>query len=254
MPALKSLIKKKTRDEAGLFVVEGEKLVSEIPVDYAIKRYAFTQAYAETHDISVYQKKAHCEVIRDQLFNKLADTVTPQGILAVCERMPHKIENILHNNSPILICENVSDPGNVGALIRTAAAAGASGVVLTKGSCDAYSPKAIRSAAGAVLRVPVITDADITEILSTLKKNNIKIYSAHPRGNILPYDLNLRGGFAMLIGNEANGLSQEATEMSDALVRLPMMSDTESLNASVAGSILLYEAVRQRFVCDTIKP
>ncbi|MCL1877773.1 MAG: RNA methyltransferase, partial [Defluviitaleaceae bacterium] len=122
------------------------------------------------------------------------------------------------------------------------------GAIFTRGSCDVYSPKVIRAAAGAVLRLPIIANADPCEILDALKDRATKIFAAHPRGDFLPYDLNMRDNFCLLVGNESHGVSDAALARADATVRLPMTNSTESLNASVAGSILLYEAVRQ--ACD----
>jgi len=229
-----------------LFMVEGEKFIAEIPADYQILYYVLSRKFADTHDLARFKERAQCEIIRDSLFESLADTVTPQGIIAVCRQMPWKLGDILKPGGFILMGENLSDPGNVGTLTRTAAAAGASGFVLTAGSCDVFSPKVLRAGAGAILRLPVITNADADEVFDELKKQNIPVYAAHPRGNALPYDIDFRKEFCLLVGNESHGLSEKAVKQADALVRLPMVNDTESLNASVAGSILLYEAVRQR--------
>ncbi|MCL2216200.1 MAG: RNA methyltransferase [Defluviitaleaceae bacterium] len=247
MPSLKHLTTKKGRDETGLFMVESEKCIAEIPPDYLIHYYVVSRRYADTHDLSRYKERARCEIIRDSLFVRLAATVTPQGIIAVCEQITWSLDDILKPETGfILMGESLSDPGNIGTLVRTAAAAGASGVILTSGSCDIFSPKVLRAAAGAALRLPIVAGADTEEALSALKKQSIPIYAAHPRGNALPYSINMREKFCLLVGNEAHGLSEKAASMADALIRLPMTADTESLNASVAGSILLYEAVRQR--------
>ncbi|MCL2839259.1 MAG: RNA methyltransferase [Defluviitaleaceae bacterium] len=246
MSNFKHLKTKKSRNEAGLFMVEGEKFIAEIPSYYDILYYIASRKYADAHDLSHFKEKAHCEVIRDSLFDSLADTVTPQGIIAVCKQMTYTLEDILNNNGFIFMGENLNDPGNLGTLVRTAAAAGASGVILTAGSCDIYNPKVLRAGAGAVLRMPIITEVHTDEILDALKRQNIPIYAGHPRGNALPYDVNFCEKFCLLVGNESHGLSEKAIEKSSMLIRLPMTNATESLNASVAGSVLLYEAVRQR--------
>jgi len=286
MTSLKHLKTKKGRDETGQFMVEGEKFIAEIPANYRILYYVVSRRFADTHDISKYRTRARCEIIRDSLFDSIASTVTPQGVIAVCKQQPWHINDLLRPDAPpskkenggkepnalirgvrktllaatgitplegtesvggfILMGESLNDPGNIGTLIRTAAAAGASGVVLTAGSCDVFSPKVLRAAAGAALRMPVVAEVDTIETLAMLRKSQIPIYAAHPRGNTLPYDLDLRKEFCLLVGSESHGLSKEAEAMATKLIRLPMTSDTESLNASVAGSILLYEAVRQR--------
>jgi len=243
---LRQLKTKKGRDAAGLFMVEGEKFIAEIPPNYRIHHYVVSRKYADTNNLSKYKERARCEIIRDSLFQSLADTVSPQGIIAVCQQNPWTIEDIAKPEGFILMGEELNDPGNIGTLVRTAAAAGASGIILTAGSCDIFSPKVLRAGAGAVLRLPIVTDVDADETFAALRKQGIPIYAACPRGNTLPYNVDFKKEFCLLVGNEAHGLSENAIKKSDCQIRIPMADDTESLNASVAGSILLYEAVRQR--------
>jgi len=246
---LKQLKTKKGRDESGLFIIEGEKFVQEIPSNWNVTQYVIANRYATAHDISLYESRANCTIVRDSIFDSLADTVSPQGILAVCEQKIFTLSNLLDRHiAPhfILLGENLNDPGNIGALVRTAAAAGADGVMLTAGSGDIYNPKVLRAAAGAVLRLPIVTNADLAQTISLLCNKNIPIYAAHPRGEKSPYELDLRNNFCLLVGNESHGISETAAGLAQALVMLPMANNTESLNASIAGSILMYEAVRQR--------
>ena len=247
MKKIKALKSRKGREEAGQFLVEGEKFVHEIPEDWDIDFYVMAERYAKTHDLSVYKRRAACEIMRDSLFDALADTVTPQGVMAVCRQKKYAVSDMIKPDSFLLLGENLSDPGNIGALIRTAAAAGADGMILTAGSGDIYNPKVLRSAAGAVFRLPIVTDAELLPTTEILKKSGVALYAAHLKGEILPYALDLCAGFCFMIGNEAHGLSEKAAVSADRMVRLPMPGGTESLNASVAGSILMYEAVRQRF-------
>ncbi|MCL1863598.1 MAG: RNA methyltransferase [Defluviitaleaceae bacterium] len=251
---LKHLKTKKARDESGLFIIEGEKFIAEIPYHFNIVHYIASRKYADTHDLTPYTSRARCDVVRDSIFQSLADTVTPQGIIAVCEKIPHSLDTILCDTAFILMGENLNDPGNVGTLIRTAVAAGTSGVVFTAGSCDIYSPKVLRAAAGAVLRLPIVDNANPNEIFDALAAASVPIFAAHPRGDALPYDTDMRRSLCLLVGNESRGISDAARAAAHALIRLPMTADTESLNASVAGSILLYEAVRQRQSYATIAP
>ena len=246
MRELKQLKTKKGRNETGLFLVEGEKFVTEIPEHWELQRYVMAKRFADGRDLSIYMKRAAVEIVRDSLFDSLADTVTPQGIIAVCRQKHWELSQLMTQGGFMLIGERLNDPGNIGALIRTAAAAGAAGMILSEGSGDIYNPKVLRAAAGAVLRLPIVTDVDLTDAIGELKQAGYSIYAAHPRGDVLPYTLNLRGSFCWLVGSESHGLTDEAATKADAWVRLPMAGDVESLNASVAGSVLLYEAVRQR--------
>jgi len=248
--SIKPLKTKKGRDESGLFIVEGEKFVQEIPQGWHVRQYIMAERFACKNELAIYEERAICVVVRDSVFDSLADTVSPQGILAVCEMKKltlEKIQLVTHSHQLksqfFLIGENLNDPGNIGALIRTAAAAGASGVILTAGSGDIYNPKVLRAAAGAALRIPTVTDVYLQDIADVLK---LPIYAAHPRGDKLPYHLDMTGSFCLLVGSESHGITDTAANLASELVTLPMVSSTESLNASVAGSILLYEAVRQR--------
>jgi TrmH family RNA methyltransferase len=220
---IKILKTKKGRDETGQFIVEGEINVREIPDNWEIVCYAAAETYANSRDLSALRRRAPCQILRDSVFGAISDTKTPQGILAVCRQKRCGLTDILRDNAFLLMGEAIADPGNIGALIRTAAAA------------------------GAALCVPVAAGvADIAAAITTLKHAGIAVYAAHLKGGVYPYTLDLRAGFCFLIGNESRGLSDSAAELADSLVRLPMPGGIESLNAAVAGSILMYEAVRQR--------
>ena len=247
---IKTLKTKKGRDDSGLFIIEGEKFVSEIPNEWKVKAYVISEEFstANASYADSLRSRAPVVVVPSRRFDSLSDTVTPQGIMAVCEKREFTLDDMLVSAPFLLIGECLADPGNIGTLIRTAAAAGASGAILSAGSGDIYNPKTVRATAGALLRLPVIEKADLNEILPALKARGVMILAACVDDNesILPYDLDLRRGCGMLIGNESKGLSAEGKSMADALVKLPMAEEIESLNASVAGAVLIYEVVRQR--------
>lgn len=244
---IKQLKTKKARDILGLFMVEGAKFVDEIPPHWHVLQYVVAERYEKSHDISHYQHRATTVTVRDTIFDGLADAATPQGVIALCQKQEFTLEQILQKSPRlILLGENLNDPGNIGALIRTAAAAGAGGVILTLGSGDIYNPKVLRAAAGAVLRLPFVVNADLAQVAAALTHSGIPIYAAHPRGTQTPYGLDFKGDACILVGHESHGISDTAAALATGLVTLPMVNRTESLNASVAGSILLYEAVRQR--------
>jgi TrmH family RNA methyltransferase len=233
-----------------LFIIEGEKFVREISEQWTVKKYLFAKSYADTHDISRFAARAECETLRDSLFESLSDTTTPQGIMAVCEQKRFTLAEVLTDDCLLLIGEELSDPGNIGTLIRTASAAGASGVILTSGSAELYNPKVLRAAAGALFHIKVITGLHLSDAASEIKSRGARIYAAHPRSEVLPYSIDLRRSVCFIVGNEARGLTDEALRLSDGLLTLPMPGCAESLNASVAGAVLLYEAVRQRLRID----
>ena len=243
---LRALGDKKHRDESGLFIADGFRFVSEIPENTKINKMVFSESFSAKNDISCFREKADCYIISDKLFNTVSDTKNPQGILAVCAKLKYEIKDIIRKNGFYVIAEEMNDPGNLGTVIRTAHAAGANGVILSAGSVDLYNPKVLRSTMGSVFKVPVIQNADLECITSFMKKNGIKIYAAHLKGKKNYFDLDQKSGCAFMLGNEARGLSDKAAAMCDCLIRIPMPGQAESLNASVAAAVLIYEAVRQR--------
>ncbi len=243
---IKALGERKHRDEKGLFIADGLRFVSEIPDSMNIDKMIFTESFADKNDISAYRKRTACYVVSDRLFKELSETKNPQGIMAVCQRKEIRLTEIIKKNGFYVIAEEMNDPGNLGTVIRTAHAAGVDGVILSKGSVDLYNPKVLRSTMGSIFKVPVVQNADLSETAEIMKGKGIKIYAAHLKGKKYHYDLKLDRGCAFMLGNEARGLSDSAAALCDDLVKIPMPGDAESLNASVAAAILIYEAVRQR--------
>jgi len=245
MHILKQLSTKKGRDETGLFFVEGASFVAEVPDGWEVVRYVFSAGFAAANGAAVaaYGARAACETLPDGKFAGYADTKTPQGVAAICRKRTWALT--LQAGAFYLLCEGLQDPGNVGALIRTAAAAGAAGVLLTPDCADPYGPKVVRASAGAMLRVPIHIGT-LGDFSWSLKMKGVPLYAAHPHNGISPYGLDMKKSFCLLIGNEARGLTPSALATADAQICLPMSAATESLNAAMAGSVLLYEAVRQR--------
>ena len=236
-----SLKAKKERDKTGLFILEGKRLVDEIPNSWEIKYLLKAESYSE--DINF--EKVY--TVKDSLFEKISETVNPQGILAVCHIKEFDVTNVDYSNSPFfVVLENVTDPGNMGTLIRTADAAGADGIFLSKGCVDIYNPKVIRATMGSIFHLPIYRNLNLMELMEDFKNNNVKTLAAHLKGTSTPYKVDMTTACAVIIGNEANGLSDEISEMASDLVKIPMPGKAESMNAGIAGGILIYEAVRQR--------
>ncbi|MCL1997401.1 MAG: RNA methyltransferase [Turicibacter sp.] len=185
--------------------------------------------------------------LSERSFFSLSSTKTPQEVIAVCRKPSPKIEDIFKSDSPfLLVGENLNDPGNIGTIIRTAAAADATGVVLSKGSCSIYNPKSIRATAGTIFHIPIIENVILDDFFALCKNRKITLIASTPHANLLPYHLNLTVPLALLIGNESNGLSPQTIKIADHQVKIPTFKNTESLNASTAAAILLYETLRQR--------
>ena len=232
---------KKERDKTGLFILEGKRLVEEIPNSWEIKYLLKAESYSEDINFeNVY-------TVKDSLFEKISETVNPQGILAVCHIKEFDVTNGDYSNSPFfVVLENVTDPGNMGTLIRTADAAGADGIFLSKGCVDIYNPKVIRATMGSIFHLPIYRNLNLMDLMEDFKDNNVKTLAAHLKGTSTPYKVDMTTACAVIIGNEANGLSDEISEMASDLVKIPMPGKAESMNAGIAGGILIYEAVRQR--------
>ena len=236
-----SLKAKKERDKTGLFILEGKRLVDEIPNSWEIKYLLKAESYSEDINFeNVY-------TVKDSLFEKISETVNPQGILAVCHIKEFDVTNVDYSNSPFfVVLENVTDPGNMGTLIRTADAAGADGIFLSKGCVDIYNPKVIRATMGSIFHLPIYRNLNLMDLMEDFKNNNVKTLAAHLKGTSTPYKVDMTTACAVIIGNESNGLRDEISEMASDLVKIPMPGKAESMNAGIAGGILIYEAVRQR--------
>ncbi|MDR3113884.1 MAG: RNA methyltransferase [Endomicrobium sp.] len=231
-----SLNDKKKRDDSGLFLVEGKKQIAEIPADWNIRRIFVSKDYKEKPSVK------NVFILHEKLFNKLASTQSPQGIIAEVEKKNYNIEKIIKQDGFFIILETIQDPGNLGTIIRSARAFGAKGVFVSKDSADIYSDKTARSAMGALFNIAVIDNVDCGSLISIMKKENIKIFAASLKGKEITDNAIFKGKTALIIGNEANGIKPETQKAADALIKIPMIKEAESLNAAIAASILMYEA------------
>lgn len=241
--------KAKARREQGLFAAEGRKMFGEAPRDWISKVYV-TESL--TSDSSLMEQismlpEGKAEIVADHVFRQMCDTKTPQGILTVLRKPVWTIQDILRGDSPlIMILEDLQDPGNAGTILRTGEGAGVSGVLLTKTCVDITNPKVIRSTMGSVYRMPFLYVESVVSLAQELKDRNIRTFAAHLHGKNSYDQESYTGGTAFLIGNEGKGLTDEAADSADCLIRIPMCGKVESLNAAMASGILMYEAARQR--------
>ena len=247
-----SLKEKKYRDENGCFVIEGEKFTKEMSDDWGVRFFLISESYMQKHDIQWYENRAQTYAAGDKAFNKAASAETPQGVLAVCEKREYSAEKFLNDNDKedifLVALNEVSDPGNVGTIIRTADAGGACGVILSGNCADVYNSKTLRSTAGSIFHVPVIKSDDFMKTLEMLKNKGINTVASDVRSKKYPYSIDFTKKCCIIIGNEAKGLSAETVERCDETVKIPMFGGAESLNAAIAASTLIYEAVRQRIM------
>ncbi len=251
-----ALMKKgKMRREENLFVAEGLRMCGEIPKDKIRTLYVSESFRKGSHFSWLAEGVKQVEVVTDTVFDALSDTRTPQGVLALAEQEHYTLEEVSEARRQekktrvlphLMILEELQDPGNLGTIFRAGEGAGVTGVVMDAKTADIYSPKAVRSTMGSVLRVPFVYVEDLGSAIALIKKKGIRLYAACLEES-RDYDKeDYRGGMGFLIGNEANGLKPETAAMADARVRIPMMGRVESLNAAMAASVLMYEAARQR--------
>ena len=195
-------------------------------------------------DLKYEIAKYECICVSEKIFLGLTNVVNPQGILAVVEKNNNTNE-IDYNDNLFLILDDLQDPGNMGTILRTADSINLKQIIVSKGSADVYNPKVVRSTMGAIFRVKVIECEDLTKTLKELKKHKIKVYATDLKTDKLMYDVDYQKS-AIVIGNEANGVSTEILNLADEKIKIPMPGKTESLNAAVATSVILYEAIRPK--------
>lgn len=247
--SIKKLKDKKYRDEAGLYIIEGLKMVEEAIEEKAeIQKIVICEECLKAGDLEqkvLYEiAKYNCIYVNAKVFNFLTDVVAPQGILAVIEK-PSKDTRVQYDQDIILALDGIQDPGNLGTILRTADSVNLKQIIVTRNTADAYNPKVVRSTMGAILRIKIIETDDLVKTLKETKKNKFKVVATSLDTNDSIYDIEYNKK-VIVIGNEANGVSKEIQELADNRVKIPMLGKTESLNASVATGIMLYEYVRQK--------
>lgn len=240
-----ALLKKRSeRAKQGLMVIENPVMLQEalscgIRVtaaffdDRCLTERADLVSACEKNGASVFS-------VSDRVLKKLSALETPQGVSAVIDisTLP---EVTLRPDGRYIICERMSDPGNLGTIIRTADAMGFNGVILSQGSVDAFSSKVVRATMGSFFRMPILTDADLSTVLSACKTNGIVSLAAVLDEEAKPaQEIRTERGIAILIGNEAAGLTKETVALCDRTAYIPMTGKTESLNAAVAAAIFMW--------------
>ena len=246
---IKKLKEKKYRDEKQQFIVEGIKLVSE-----AIEENTNIDAVVVCEDCvndgTIEKKllyeiaKYKCIYVTEKIFDTLTDVSNPQGILAVINR-ENKGNNIDYTQDFIVVLDGIQDPGNLGTILRTVDSAGLNQIILSKETADSFNPKVVRSTMGGIFRVNAIKSENLIDTLKDLQNHGFEIVvtALDTENSVYDIDYNKK---VIVIGNEANGVSKEVQQIADKKVKIPMLGKTESLNASVAAGIMIYEYVRGR--------
>lgn len=245
---IRKLKEKKFRDEFGEFIVEGAKMIEEARNENATIKYIIICEDCKNQNSITKEQlydfaKFECIYVSEKIFNLITDVVAPQGILAVVEK-PNQSENkIDYKAENYLILDNIQDPGNMGTILRTADSLNIKQIIVSKGTADCYNSKVVRSTMGAIFRVKVI-EKELDKVIKDMQKRGIKVYATDLSTNKTIYDVDYKKS-AVIIGNEANGVSKNILELADDRIKIPMRGKTESLNAAVATGIILYEINRR---------
>ncbi len=235
----------KARKENGFFVLEGLRICKDayensIRFDKLIVTKNALEKYAE--DIEKFQKVSDkTYLLTENLFRKISDTDNPQGIIALA-KFP-EIETEISKMGRYIALENIADPANLGAVSRTAEALGVSGIILSSNGCDPYSPKSLRSSMGTLLRMPLYIVDDVSEFISLSGLRSFACVVDKAAKSINKIDFT--DGDVVLIGNEANGLTDAAKASAYESITIPMNGKAESLNAAAAAAISMWEMMKE---------
>lgn len=246
---IRKLKDKKYRDEYNEYVVEGIKIVEEaVKENVKIKQIIICNDTTKTYEIPTHIMleiaKYECIYVTDKIFNLITQVTNPQGIMAIIEKNSEK-NQIDYTQDIILVLDDVQDPGNLGTILRTADSIGLNQIVVSKGTADAFNSKVVRSTMGTIFRIKIIETQDLIQTIKEMKKHHFKLMVTSLQTENSIYDINFNKKI-IVIGNEANGVSKEIQDMADEKAKIPMFGRTESLNASVAAGIVMYEYVRQK--------
>ncbi|MFT4123979.1 MAG: RNA methyltransferase [Microbacteriaceae bacterium] len=245
------LAKKDHRADTGRFLVEGPQAVAEAFAhrpELVLEVYGTPSALERFPELRRAAQAAGSELeyVTEQVLDAMADTVTPQGIVAVCRQFPVGLREVFAAGTRLVaILEEVRDPGNAGTIIRAADAAGADAVVLSGRTVDLYNPKVVRSTTGSLFHLPVAVGAELAEVVERAHAAGVRVIAADTRGSDLLQQR--RAGLldrptAWLFGNEARGLDESRRALADAVVTVPIYGAAESMNLATAASVCLYES------------
>ncbi len=242
---------KKTRKKQSFFAVEGERALSELLKSgwKILKLFAEPQKAHKIRSLIPFESALEVQEVPAGKLTEWTETETPPGVLALVEKQTFTLAEVVAENR-VLILDNLRDPGNVGTLLRTAYSLGWDGVVMLKGTVELFSPKVVRSTAGALFHLKIAANVTAEAVIDVLKKHHFTIWVADSHSGVSPEEckglINPWPGrqtptkIALVISSEAAGISQTMLSRADHFVKIPLSKDAESLNAAVSGGILMY--------------
>lgn len=246
---IRKLKDKKYRDESNEYVVEGVKLVEEAVKENAkIKQIIVCEDTTRTYEIPTHIMleiaRYECISVSNKIFNIITQVTNPQGIMAIIEKNAQNAK-IDYTQDIIVVLDDVQDPGNLGTILRTVDSIGLNQIIVSKGTADAFNSKVVRSTMGAIFRIKIIEVENLAQAIKEMRKHHFKLMVTSLQTKNSIYDIDFYKKI-IVIGNEANGVSKEIQDMADEKAKIPMLGRTESLNASVAAGVVMYEYVRQK--------
>ena len=246
---IKKLKDKKYRDENNEYIIEGVKLIEEAVQEKSkIKKVIIcddtTRTYEIPTNIMLEIAKYECISVSDKIFNIITQVTNPQGIMAIIEKNAQNAK-IDYTQDIIVVLDDVQDPGNLGTILRTVDSIGLNQIIVSKGTADAFNSKVVRSTMGAIFRIKIIEVENLAQAIKEMRKHHFKLMVTSLQTKNSIYDIDFYKKI-IVIGNEANGVSKEIQDMADEKAKIPMLGRTESLNASVAAGVVMYEYVRQK--------
>ncbi len=238
----------KGREKEGKFLIEGLRLCEEALLSgWKVELLLFTSDFIRSRRgkklvEGFREKEIELLALRRKDLEKLSEEKNPQGVMAIVRKRKFLLEKTFLKNVFLLLgLDNIRDPGNLGTIIRTADSAGVDGVLLSKGCVELYNPKVVRSTMGSVFHLPLIEGLDLKEIIPVLKSSGFKIFASEVREGKDYSKVKYPDRICLLVGSEATGIDEKLLNLSDERIRIPIYGKAESLNASVAAGILLYE-------------
>ena len=236
------------RRQSGLFVAEGLRVCRDAMLSRAaVKTLYLTEAAMEKHAdklAELIEYAGETVLLSESVFSHVSDTLTPQGVLCTIKTLDKTLQSVtIKNGGKFLALDNVQDPNNLGTVLRSAEAFGVSGVILSNDCCDIYNPKVVRGSMGAVFRVPFLVCSTIADFLGEYP--NLSSYAAVVDGDAeLITDISFGDSCVVVIGNEGNGLKRETVSACRHKITIPMNGNAESLNASAAATVIIWEMLR----------
>jgi RNA methyltransferase, TrmH family len=249
---LHALSESKQRKKEQAFLIEGVKMVEEALRDnLGVKLVVASPSLVQHHGKGVLKLAENRSVevlwISERLMDSIAESKTPQPVMAMVMMKTYSEQGLLANDASLIVMTHqLQDPGNLGTIIRTVEAVGASGVAITSNTVDPFNPKAIRASMGSILHVPIVHSEDASTFIKTCKEKGFQTVATVLTGRTTHFDIDLKKPTVMVLGQEGAGLPQDIMADIDLHVRIPMASTIDSLNVATAAAVILYEAFRQR--------